>query len=70
VGVLLVTGGSRTLGRPLVARLRQDGHDVRVLSRRASGGTYVGDGVAAAASGTDVARGAMRWAEYVAQVAP
>lgn len=59
MGVLLVTGGSGTLGRPLVARLRQDGHDVRVLSRRASGGTHVGDlrtgdGVAAAASGTDV----------------
>jgi uncharacterized protein YbjT (DUF2867 family) len=58
VSVVLVTGGSGTLGRPLVARLRQDGHEVRVLSRRAATGTHVGDlrtgeGVAAAAGGVD-----------------
>nr|WP_107104561.1 SDR family oxidoreductase [Streptomyces sp. FR-008] len=31
---ILVTGGTGKLGRPLVARLREDGQDVRVLSRR------------------------------------
>lgn len=31
---ILVTGGTGTLGRPLVRRLLTDGHDVRVLSRR------------------------------------
>ncbi|MFD5185840.1 SDR family oxidoreductase [Streptomyces sp. NPDC058372] len=31
---ILVTGGTGTLGRPLVARLRDQGQDVRVLSRR------------------------------------
>jgi uncharacterized protein YbjT (DUF2867 family) len=32
---ILVTGGTGTLGRQLVRRLRDAGHDVRVLSRRA-----------------------------------
>ncbi|NEC11663.1 NAD(P)H-binding protein [Streptomyces sp. SID8014] len=31
---MMVTGGTGTLGRPLVARLREEGQDVRVLSRR------------------------------------
>ncbi len=31
---ILVTGGTGKLGRPLVARLREGGQDVRVLSRR------------------------------------
>ncbi|MGW4551040.1 SDR family oxidoreductase [Streptomyces violaceorubidus] len=30
---ILVTGGTGTLGRPVTARLRADGHEVRVLSR-------------------------------------
>ncbi|MET9444751.1 SDR family oxidoreductase [Streptomyces sp. NPDC006610] len=32
---ILVTGGTGTLGRLVVQRLRADGHEVRVLSRRA-----------------------------------
>ncbi|MVO87390.1 NAD(P)H-binding protein [Streptomyces sp. p1417] len=32
---ILVTGGTGTLGRLVVARLRADGHEVRVLSRHA-----------------------------------
>ncbi|MGW7253084.1 SDR family oxidoreductase [Streptomyces sp. NPDC054834] len=32
---ILVTGGTGTLGRPVTERLRADGHEVRVLSRRA-----------------------------------
>ena len=31
---ILVTGGSGTLGRPVVERLRAAGREVRVLSRR------------------------------------
>jgi uncharacterized protein YbjT (DUF2867 family) len=31
---ILVTGGTGTLGRQVVARLRETGHEVRVLSRR------------------------------------
>jgi uncharacterized protein YbjT (DUF2867 family) len=41
--VILVTGGTGTLGRPIVNRLRNDGRDVRVLSRRAGPGRIVGD---------------------------
>jgi uncharacterized protein YbjT (DUF2867 family) len=40
---VLVTGGTGRLGRPLVAALRADGHEVRVLSRRAGEGHVVGD---------------------------
>src|SRR5258708_27493409 len=39
---LLVTGGTGTLGRQVVSRLREGGHDVRVLSRHPQGPT---DGV-------------------------
>ena len=35
---ILVTGGTGTLGRLVVPRLRDAGHDVRVLSRRRAGG--------------------------------
>ncbi|ACQ82348.1 NmrA family protein [Beutenbergia cavernae DSM 12333] len=58
---ILVTGGTGTAGRLVVARLREAGRDVRVLTRsarpRADGVTYVtgdlttGDGVAAALDG-------------------
>ena len=39
---ILVTGGTGTLGRLVVPRLRDAGHDVRVLSRHARAG---GDGI-------------------------
>jgi uncharacterized protein YbjT (DUF2867 family) len=55
----LVTGGTGTLGRPTVERLRAAGHDVRILSRRTGPGRVVGDltsgtGLAAATDGVDV----------------
>jgi uncharacterized protein YbjT (DUF2867 family) len=55
---VLVTGGSGTLGRHVVTRLRALGHDVRVLSRSPHRGTHRGDlstgiGVAAALRGVD-----------------
>ncbi|NEN04541.1 NAD(P)H-binding protein [Diaminobutyricibacter tongyongensis] len=41
---ILVTGGTGTLGRPLVEQLRGgSGRDVRVLSRHAGAGRFVGD---------------------------
>ena len=47
---ILVTGGTGTLGRALVPRLEQAGHDVRVMSRSADsrwrGDLETGDGVA------------------------
>jgi len=46
---ILVTGGTGTLGRPTVTRLLADGHQVRVLSRKAGP-----DRVAAAVEGADV----------------
>lgn len=39
MATILVTGGTGTLGRPLVHRLLDDGHDVRSLSRRPHTGT-------------------------------
>jgi uncharacterized protein YbjT (DUF2867 family) len=56
---ILVTGGTGTLGRPTVERLRAAGHDVRILSRKPGPGRVVGDltsgtGLAAAANGVDV----------------
>ncbi len=55
---ILVTGGTGTLGRPTVRRLRATGADVRVLSRRAGadrvrGDLDTGEGVAAALRGAD-----------------
>ncbi|TGB14303.1 NAD(P)H-binding protein [Streptomyces sp. MZ04] len=54
---ILVTGGTGTLGRPVVERLSADGHDVRVLSRRSQ--PYAvdlreGTGLDAAMAGADV----------------
>ena len=40
---ILVTGGTGTLGRPTVERLRSADHDVRVLSRRAGPDKVAGD---------------------------
>jgi len=59
VSVVLVTGGSGTLGRRLVPLLRARGHNVRVLSRRPGAGTHVGDlatgsGLAEAADGVEL----------------
>ncbi|HEX8855301.1 MAG TPA: NAD(P)H-binding protein [Thermoleophilaceae bacterium] len=61
---ILVTGGTGTLGRHVVPRLRDSGHDVRVLSRQARGPDegveYVtgdldtGEGVELAVEGADV----------------
>ncbi|MCE3555242.1 NAD(P)H-binding protein [Pseudonocardia sp. RS11V-5] len=55
----LVTGGTGTLGRVLVERLREDGRPARVLSRRPGDGHVVGDlatgeGIDAAVRGCDV----------------
>ncbi|MEV8018522.1 NAD(P)H-binding protein [Streptomyces sp. NPDC086554] len=54
---ILVTGGTGTLGRPVVERLRAESHDVRVLSRRSQ--PYAvdlreGTGLDAAMAGVDV----------------
>jgi uncharacterized protein YbjT (DUF2867 family) len=56
---ILVTGGTGTLGRPTVARLLADGHQVRVLSRKPGPDRVVadlttGDGLAAAVDGSEV----------------
>jgi nucleoside-diphosphate-sugar epimerase len=62
---ILVTGGTGTLGRPVVARLRDAGHDVRVLSRHGhegggegiefvTGNLAKGDGIDAAAEGAEI----------------
>jgi uncharacterized protein YbjT (DUF2867 family) len=61
---ILVTGGTGTLGRLVVPRLRDAGSDVRVLSRHAheqldgveylTGDLLTGEGVAAAVDGADV----------------
>ncbi|MEU2255882.1 SDR family oxidoreductase [Nocardia xishanensis] len=55
---ILVTGGTGALGRHIVSLLREEGHDVRVLSRRPGAGTHIGDlrtgeGVAEAVAGVD-----------------
>ncbi|HET6743443.1 MAG TPA: NAD(P)H-binding protein [Kribbella sp.] len=56
---ILVTGGTGTLGRPTVARLRAGDHQVRVLSRKPGPDRVVadlstGDGLAAAVDGADI----------------
>jgi uncharacterized protein YbjT (DUF2867 family) len=61
---ILVTGGTGTLGRLVVARLRDSGHEVRVLSRHGHEGgegiEYVtgdlakGDGIEAATEGAEI----------------
>jgi uncharacterized protein YbjT (DUF2867 family) len=61
---ILVTGGTGTLGRCVVPRLRDAGHDVRVLSRHrhdsdnrtefVTGDLTTGDGIDAAVEGTEI----------------
>lgn len=61
---ILVTGGTGTLGRLVVPRLRDAGHDVRVLSRRSgeggdgidrvTGDLATGEGVDAAVEGAEI----------------
>jgi uncharacterized protein YbjT (DUF2867 family) len=55
---ILVTGGTGTLGRPTVERLRAAGHDVRILSRtagpdRATGDVTTGAGLPEALRGVE-----------------
>ncbi len=59
MSIVLVTGGSGTLGRLVVPILQQRGHQVRTLSRTPGRGTHTGDlttgkGVLAAAAGADL----------------
>ncbi|MET9962131.1 NAD(P)H-binding protein [Streptomyces sp. NPDC006326] len=57
MSTILVTGGTGTLGRPVVARLRAAGHDVRVLSRHAKDHPVDlrdGSGLDAAMAGAEV----------------
>jgi nucleoside-diphosphate-sugar epimerase len=61
---ILVTGGTGTLGRLVVPRLLDAGHDVRVLSRRArepgagvelvTGDLATGEGIDAAVEGAEI----------------
>ncbi len=56
-GTMLVTGGTGTLGRLVVARLRAAGRDVRVLSRTGgdvTGDLATGEGIGAAVAGAGV----------------
>jgi uncharacterized protein YbjT (DUF2867 family) len=64
MSIVLVTGGTGTLGRLLVPLLAESGHEVRVLSRRPEAATHVGD----LASGTGVAK-AVAGAELVVHLA-
>jgi uncharacterized protein YbjT (DUF2867 family) len=45
---ILVTGGTGTLGRAVVRKLTEAGHDVRVLSRRTGGDLVTGKGLTTA----------------------
>jgi uncharacterized protein YbjT (DUF2867 family) len=61
---VLVTGGTGTLGRLVVARLRDAGRDVRVLSRRShdaadgvefvTGDLATGEGIEGAVDGAEI----------------
>ena len=59
MNVVLVTGGSGTLGTHAATALRERDHDVRVLSRRPGAGTHRGDlttgeGLAEATAGAEL----------------
>ena len=61
---ILVTGGTGTLGRPVVRRLQEAGREVRVLSRRrdeggegieyVTGDLATGEGIEAAVDGAEI----------------
>src|SRR6266550_4461556 len=61
---ILVTGGTGTLGRPVVRRLQEAGREVRVLSRRSreagegieyvTGDLATGEGIEAAVDGAEI----------------
>jgi uncharacterized protein YbjT (DUF2867 family) len=61
---VLVTGGTGTLGRPVVSRLREAGHDVRVLTRQhvadaggirsVTGDLVAGQGIEPAVQGAEI----------------
>ncbi|HEX6681286.1 MAG TPA: SDR family oxidoreductase [Candidatus Limnocylindrales bacterium] len=63
MAAILVTGGTGTLGRPVIERLRASGHELRVLTRGSRPGepglSYVkgdlatGEGIAAAVDGVE-----------------
>ncbi|MBB5632422.1 uncharacterized protein YbjT (DUF2867 family) [Cryobacterium mesophilum] len=59
MSTVLVTGATGTLGTPTTARLREAGHDVRALSRKAGpglaqGDLLAGDGIRDAVAGVEV----------------
>jgi len=60
---ILVTGGTGTLGRLVVSRLRSAGRDVRVLSRRSREG---GEGIKEAGEGIALVRGDLATGEGIA----
>ena len=69
---VLVTGGTGVLGRELVPRLRDNGAEVRVLSRRpvdrpgfAQGDLETGEGLAAALDGVDTVAHCASSADYL-----
>jgi uncharacterized protein YbjT (DUF2867 family) len=59
---ILVTGGTGTLGRPVVSRLRDAGYDVRVLSRHRRDG---GDGGKADGAGLELVTGDLATGEGI-----
>jgi uncharacterized protein YbjT (DUF2867 family) len=64
VAIVLVTGGSGTLGSHVVSQLRSRGHEVRVLSRRPDAGTHVGD--LTTGDGVDEAVRGAQWVVHAA----
>jgi nucleoside-diphosphate-sugar epimerase len=57
---VLVTGGTGTLSRNAVRILRQQGHEMRVLSRRTGADLRTGAGVREAADGIELWPGRLR----------
>ncbi|MEU4237469.1 SDR family oxidoreductase [Actinoplanes sp. NPDC026619] len=52
--MILVTGGTGTLGKHVVPLLQQGGHEVRILSRQYGADLSTGEGVDAALDGADI----------------
>lgn len=65
---VLVTGGTGVLGRHVVSDLRDQGHEVRVLSRRAGAGTHQGD--LATGEGLDSALAGVELVVHAASATP